>query len=213
MNTLKYTLIGDGSSDKALMSIIKWLLDDLYPKLPNSGVFADFRRLTNPPKKGDIANQIKCASDYYQYDILFYHRDAERNDDNIIEERKKEIASKMDKQNFAKVVCVIPVVMMESWLLFDEIAIKKAAGNRNYKGKLSLPQINKLESIKNSKELLHNLLIDASGKKRSNGKGVNVNYAVHLVAENIYNYNPLRSLQSFKIFEQDLKTAVDTFIF
>ncbi len=50
MKDLKYTLIADGSSDKTLLRIIKWVLDDLYPKLPNQGVFADFRGLPDPPK-------------------------------------------------------------------------------------------------------------------------------------------------------------------
>jgi len=35
MKTLNYTLIADGSSDKALMNIIKWSLDDSYSILPN----------------------------------------------------------------------------------------------------------------------------------------------------------------------------------
>lgn len=40
---LKFTLIADGSSDAVLLNIVKWLLDDLYPTLPNEGQFADFR--------------------------------------------------------------------------------------------------------------------------------------------------------------------------
>ncbi len=39
---LKFTLIGDGTSDKVLINIIKWLLDDLYPTIPIRIEFADF---------------------------------------------------------------------------------------------------------------------------------------------------------------------------
>lgn len=71
LSELKFTLIADGSSDKTLISIIKWLLDDLYPEMPSNGSFADFRHLTKPPKKSEVAAQIKLASQFYPYDILF----------------------------------------------------------------------------------------------------------------------------------------------
>jgi hypothetical protein len=35
---------------------------------------------------------------------------------------------------------------------------------------------------------------------------------VHLVAENIKDYSPLRELSAFREFEKDLKTAVDLFL-
>jgi len=35
---------------------------------------------------------------------------------------------------------------------------------------------------------------------------------VHLVAENIKDYNPLRKLSAFREFEKDLKVAVELFL-
>ena len=46
MNEITYTLIADGSSDKVFLRIIKWCLDDLYPKLPTKEQYADFRTLS-----------------------------------------------------------------------------------------------------------------------------------------------------------------------
>ena len=80
MNEITYTLIADGSSDKVFLRIIKWCLDDLYPKLPTKEQYADFRTLRNPPRAGDVLGQIKYAENYYPFDICFYHRDAESND-------------------------------------------------------------------------------------------------------------------------------------
>ena len=54
MNEITYTLIADGSSDKVFLRIIKWCLDDLYPKLPTKEQYADFRTLRNPPRAGDV---------------------------------------------------------------------------------------------------------------------------------------------------------------
>jgi len=211
MNELKYTLITDGSSDKTLLSIIQWLLNDLYPQLPCIGSFADLRYLKNPPSIGDVQDRIKEAGNLFPYDILFYHRDAEKNDRHIIKKRKEEVLGKIDKQLFNKVVCVVPITMMETWLLIDRDAIKKAAGNRNYVGTIELPDLSKLESIKDPKTELHQKIKTISCLKGRRLKTFNVYHAVHLVAENIKDYSPLRELSAFKEFENDLKMAVDLF--
>lgn len=207
MSLLKYTLIADGSSDKVLMNVIKWLLDDLFPSLPNEGKFADFRGLKNPPKKGDIAAQIARAGEYYPSDLVFYHRDAEIISKDIIKQRKAEIYDAVG--NAGNIVCVVPVVMMESWLLFDELAIKKAAENKNFSGDMQLPILHKMEDIKEPKTFLHQLLKTVSCKKGRNLNTFNVHSAVHLVAENISDFSPLRALSAFKVFENDLKTGVN----
>ena len=89
MKELKYTLIADGSSDKTLLRIIKWSLDNLYPTLPNEGSFADFRFLPNPPK--GLNEKVKNAMHYYPFNVVFIHRDAETTNPKIIEQRYKEI--------------------------------------------------------------------------------------------------------------------------
>ncbi len=212
MESIRYTLIADGSSDKALMNIIKWLLDDLYPTIPNKGTFGDFRNLQNPPKKGDVKMQIQYACRLYPFDILFYHRDAESDTNNIIEERITEIKKQLDEDFHSKTVFIIPIKMMENWLLLDELAIKKAAGNRNYSNTITLPKISRLENLTEPKLFLQNLLKDVSGLKSRQLKNFNVQQAVHLVAENINDFSPLRQLNSFKKFEMDLNLILNNFI-
>ncbi len=207
---LRYTLIGDGSSDKALLNIIKWLLDDLYPALPNKGTYADFRNLIKPPRKDDVLSQIETAGMYYPFDVLFYHRDAEKADKNIISIRKSEVLDKVGAE--LNIVCVVPIVMMESWLLFDESAIKKAAGNRNYRGKINLPSIKKIERESQTKEILHNILRECSGLKNRQLNKFNVHKAVHIVSENIQDFSPLRQLHAFNTLEMDVKHAVNSFL-
>lgn len=212
MKTLKYTLIGDGSSDSILMNVIKWILDDIYPTLPSEGVYADFRHLTNPPEKKDIKNQVQTAKKYYPFDILFYHRDAESKQKNIIQQRTDEIRQHLDESDQITIVCIIPIKMMEAWLLFDENAIKKAAGNRNYNGKIELPDMKKVESEKDPKMLLQDLLKTVSGRRGRYLKKFNVSYHIHLVAENIEDFSPLRTLPAFQVFEKELKVAVNKYL-
>jgi len=209
MESIRFTLIADGSSDKALMNIIKWVLDDLFPTTPNKGTYGDFRMLQKPPKKDEVHKQIQFAQHYYPFDILFYHRDAESNNTTIIEERITEIKGQLDAEFNQKIVCIVPVKMMESWLLIDEMAIKKAAGNKNYKNQINLPPINKLETIKEPKEILHNLLKQVSGLKSRRLKNFNVHQAVHLVTEYTTDYTLLRQLSAFNKFEEDLKDVVN----
>jgi hypothetical protein len=101
---------------------------------------------------------------------------------------------------------------MESWLLFDIEAIKKAAGNRNYKGNIILPQINKIEKENQPKDYLHKILKEVSGAKGRNLNRLNIDKAVHLVVDNIDDFSPLRNLEAFKIFEKDLKDKIEYFL-
>lgn len=212
MEFIRYTLIADGSSDKALMNIIKWVLDDLFPKIPNKGTYGDFRMLQKPPRKDEVYKQIKCAEYYYPFDILFYHRDAESNSIAIIDERIAEIKGQLDAEYHQKIVCIVPIKMMEAWLFIDEMAIKKAAGNKNYNSQVNLPSVNKLEMLTNPKEMLHDLLKKVSGLKSRRLKNFNVHQSVHLVTEYTTDYRLLRHLSAFNKFEEDLKAAVDSFM-
>lgn len=213
MNEVKYTLICDGSSDSTLLEIIEWLFDDLYPTLSANGRYCDFRSLPNPPKQEEVAKRVKIAEYLTPFDICFYHRDAESIDvKDSVSKRIAEIKDVLPDDVKNIVVCVIPVKMMESWLLIDKDAIKKAADNRNYNGNLDLPKLGKLESHQAPKDTLHNLLRQAKNTTGRRQKTFNVDRAVHLVAEYIEDYSPLRQLEAFRMFEADMKKVVDAFL-
>lgn len=206
MNDFKFTLIADGRTDDALIPILKWLLRDLgvnapEPQLPILG------NLRNPPKK--LQDKIAIALDLFPCDILFVHRDAE-SDENPLENRTKEIrrAEKLVKKALPPIVCVIPIKMIESWLLFNEDAIRKVVGNSNGKQELSLPKISEIETISDPKARLEKLLIDASFPNRR-GKRVNIpsNYCIR-IAEEIDDFEPLRNLSAFQELEKELKITL-----
>lgn len=182
MKEMKITLIGDGSFDKTLQEIIRWLVNDLYPQQVFKIQFADFRYLPKPPSKSKPKEQMEKAKELYPFDLLIYQRDAETNTINTVAVRKSEIFSEIGYENKHTVVCVVPVKMMETWLMINKDAIKKAAGNRNYKGELSLPPIAKLEKENSPKEKLHDLLKTASNLKGRRLTKFNVHHSVHLVA-------------------------------
>ncbi len=207
---LKYTLIADGSSDKTLLKIIKWSLDTLYPHLSNEESFADFRFLQKSPKS--LKDKLETAKKIYPFDVVFIHRDAESTNVKVIGQRFAQIKDEIGEIEFQNTVCVIPIKMMEAWLLIDKNAIKKAAGNRNYVGEINLPLLKSLEKENQPKIRLHNLLADASGLKGRNLRKFNPDKAIHLVAEYIEDFSPLRSLISFREFEKDLQRVINKYL-
>ena len=68
MGELKITLVGDGSSDKTLQEVIKWLISDLYPRQIIKIQFADLGYLPTPPPKSEPQKQVQTAKKYYPYD-------------------------------------------------------------------------------------------------------------------------------------------------
>ena len=132
MNNMSYTLLADGSSDRALLPILNWLLQRHLPDYAIQSQVADLSQLPKPPKT--LARRISTSIDLYPCDLLFIHRDAEKQGQ---QKRIKEIneALKALAEPFDKIVIiyVIPVRMTEAWLFFNEKAIGYAASNPNRK--------------------------------------------------------------------------------
>jgi hypothetical protein len=74
---IRYTLLTDGRSDRALMRLLNWLLKIYFPNSTIQHTWADLSKHPNPPKK--LQGKIKKAIELNpRCDILFIHRDAER---------------------------------------------------------------------------------------------------------------------------------------
>ena len=100
--------------------------------------------------------------------------------------------------------------MQEAWLLIDEAAIKTAAGNRRYTGELELPPVNRLEEIPDPKNLLNDLLRQASDLRRRRQRSFRVAKHARLVTEFIEDFSPLRQLSAFAAFEEEVSSAVQS---
>ncbi len=206
MKEIRYTLLSDGSSDKALMPILSWLFYTHCPEYAIQPEWADLRRLPKAPKK--LPERIQCSVDLYPCDVLFVHRDAEKTP---WQQRACEI-----RQALAKIVhpplavCVVPVRMLEAWLLFDEMAIRKAASNPNGNQPLVLPVMNDIEMLPDPKQILHDLLRLASGHsgKRRKRK-LHINRLAFRVTELADNFAPLRELAAFKSLEEEFLKIVN----
>lgn len=206
MQRLRYTLVADGSSDRALLPILTWLLRQFCGAIPIQAEFADLRRLPHPPKR--LSERIHWSVELYPGDLLFVHRDAERAP---IEKREAEIRKALAEspvENSVRVVCVVPVRMQEAWLLIDEAALRKAAGNPNGTQPLAMPDGQKLEALADPKQHLRDLLRQASGLRGRRLERFNWRSSAHRVAEMIGDFGPLYKLAAFRRLAAEVERSV-----
>jgi hypothetical protein len=201
MRELRYTLVSDGPSDDALIPILSWLLHE-HGTLPIIPSWADFRRLTRPPKK--LAARILHALESYPCDLLFVHRDAENQSANWRRNEIDEALAIIGTSPAPIVGHVIPIRMTEAWLLFDEGALRSAAGNPNGKVILNLPKIVDLENVPDPKQILHEQLRVASELRHRRLKSFSAREKSRRVAEYIEDFAPLRVLSAFKTLETEI---------
>ncbi len=209
MEELRYTLLSDGPSDKALMPILTWLLRQRVPNLPIQPSWSDLRWLRTPPR--ELHEKIRESIKLYPCDLLFVHRDAETAS---LEERLGEINQAVSNaivdRQMPAVVCVVPVRMMEAWLLFDINAIRQAAGNPNGTVPLNLPTLSGIESLPNPKRVLHNILRTATELGTYRKRRFDTNIAVQRIPECIEDFSPLRSLSAFIALEEKLRITIES---
>lgn len=202
MKHIEALLICDGSSDAALEHPIRWLLSHAGYRGTLSIQIADFSRTPLPSNR--LNDRIKEACCRYKPDVLFVHRDAERIS---YADRIEEINLALQRSGRINEhsIPIVPVRMLEAWLLFDEAAIRRAAGNPNGNSPISLPRINRIEAEPDPKHLLCELLSQASGLAGRRLKRFRPLSKRHLVAEEITDFSPLEALESFSQLRDALR--------
>jgi hypothetical protein len=205
MTVLASTLLSDGSSDRALIPILNWLLQMNVTQRSLPGTqWADFgyRRI----KPHNLTERVCSAVEDYPCDLLFVHRDAEaQSPDN----RKEEILSAVRAAGIdPPAVCVIPVRMTEAWLLLDERAIRLASGNPRGRKQLNLPTRNSIERVADPKEILFRALRIASEQTGRRLHNLRVEERRHRVAE-LMEWELLRRLPAFHSLETELTTILE----
>lgn len=205
MKDLRFTLLTDGPSDQVLLRHLTWLLQQHLPATAVQPMWAELRRLTRPPRS--LTEKIGTALDLFPCDLLFVHRDAEKDDPRV---RLREIDTAVSQlaREVPPFVCVVPVRMQEAWLLFDEHAIRRAAGNPHGSQRISLPKPGEIESLPDPKRCLHQMLRDASGLSGRRLKKFSERHAAKRVADLIEDFSPLRALSAFADLESRITSVI-----
>lgn len=98
MRTLRGSVLTDGSSDRVLLPVVRWAL--LQRRVACSLTWADLRGFRHARTLGE---RVRRASECYPCDILFVHRDAERQPRDA---RVAEIRTALDGHS-QRSVCVV----------------------------------------------------------------------------------------------------------
>jgi hypothetical protein len=200
LDTVVCTLLADGSSDRVLLPILRWLLEQ-HCRAATELQFVEVL----PSEPANLTERISAALDFYPCHLLFVHRDAEGDDPAL---RQVEVDTAWAECNAnAQLVSVIPVRMTEAWLLLDETAIRGAAGNPNGEAELQIPRVGRLEQHRDPKSILFEALRTASGLSPSRLRGFRPESRRHRIAELMETFEPLRQLPSFVRLEDQLRTA------
>ena len=198
LDTVVCTLLADGSSDRVLLPILQWLMDQHCPAATELN-FADHL----PSEPTGLAERIRAALKCYPCHLLFVHRDAEGEDPAL---RQMQIdTARAGCSPAVHLVSVVPVRMTEAWLLVDEAAIRGAAGNPSGIAALDLPKPGKLERHKDPKAALFEALRTASGCSGARLKDFHPESRRHRVSELMATFAPLRTLPSFARLEAQLQ--------
>lgn len=157
--------IGEGSSDEPLARLIT----DAFA---TRGLDADIRSLRVDwlgMSDKTISGKIGLAQKLYsEFDFVVIHRDCDNQEP---EARLAEIQKAVTEKLGSDFPCVplVPRTMTEAWLLLNEAAIRKAAGKPNSRVRLTLPKLHSVESVRDPKKLLQEVLLTASeetGRRR-----------------------------------------------
>jgi hypothetical protein len=94
--------------------------------------------------------------------------------------------------------------MTEAWLLFDEHAIRCAAGNPNGRVALALSDWRRAETLPSPKEKLFDALRAASELPTRRRRTFHVEQARTRIVDFIADFLPLLELPSFRRFDEDV---------
>lgn len=207
----RYTLLGDGASDRSLLPILDWALGAIAGFAARSTVsqVADLRGLS--PAARSLEDRVRQATRSFPCELLFIHRDSEGQS---VEWRIREIRAAAEAASITTYVPVVPVQMTEAWLLIDEDAIRRAAGNPHGQARLTLPPLARLEEVADPKSRLHEHLCAASEKtgRRLDQFQRRISDRVQRVAGLIDDFSPLLSLPAFARFDASLRSAVASLV-
>lgn len=157
---ISFVLTGEGASDLRLVEHIEnILIEEGFGEV--SGEAPDLSFYRQPVGNSVQEKLVALLKLYPNVDVIFIHRDADRV--GIAGREQEIVAAANNIVSMDRIIPVIPVTMLETWLLADSEAIKRVAGNSGYRGSLlCLPALRQLEAIPDAKRLLLDALCEAS---------------------------------------------------
>ncbi|UZF25780.1 hypothetical protein [Ralstonia pseudosolanacearum] len=186
------------------MRPLQWLVEHHFPGLRTVPQFAQH----DLPARAGLEARITEALQAYPCEVLFVHRDAEREP---YDTRVLEIENVMAATAQQHWIPVVPVRMTEAWLLGSEEAIRSAVGNRNGRISLGLPNRSQWERLPDAKETLFECIRTASELRGRRLASLQVRRIRQLVAQYTEDFGHLRGMESFDVLERHVVNVFGQF--
>lgn len=198
---VRFLLICEGSSDVALVSHIQALLIDCGASEADGSAWYRGRL---------VKDKIRQGLRYHgAVDLLFVHRDADRAG---AAARFAEIGEGVSSADYlGRWVGVVPVRMMEAWLLANEAEIRRVAGRPRATEPLDLPPPHELEDVSDPKQMLRDVLLEAGtprGARRRKRFASDFGAFRKQLAETLPVGGHLEQLAAWVRFRDDVAAAV-----
>ncbi|MEV6606740.1 hypothetical protein [Kutzneria sp. NPDC051319] len=156
--------VAEGTSDAPLAALVTDLFAEHDVRLRLQEPDFSWLKVAKDVRSKVVAGIELAKTDF---NVIVVHRDA---DNAGAAARTQEIVEAVTGLAAgARVVPVVPVRMTEAWLLLDEAAIRRVAGNPNSRAKLGLPKLHEVESVADPKDVLARCLLtaaDCTGRRR-----------------------------------------------
>lgn len=210
MPDLRFTLIGEGPTDDALIPIIVWLLE--HPSLrllPHVDVVPQFVHHESAPDESGFDDRLIATFQNAPTELIFIHRDA---DGPVVTSQAEAIRGVVSRarQRLPQLppgIPIVPVREMEAWLLIDEAAIRRVVRNPRGRVPLGLPHLRAIEACQDPKATLRDACRVASELPRRRWLQVD-GIRPRAVADAIGSFEALRQLPAFQAFEAEVRDVI-----
>lgn len=209
--TVRALYLCEGSSDTGLRFHIEGIAADTGRQILVT--VPDLNRLPNKPGHS-VQDKLRAAQQLSDggnaYDLVVVHRDADRDPP---DRRRTEIAEAVAAVSPGLAhVPVIPVRMLEAWLLLDQSAIREVAGNPNGRVALNLPKPARAESVADPKALLKQAIATASEETGRGLHKLQARFSANRarLLQMLDREGPVKHLASWQSFTNDLREALES---
>ncbi|MBT2411745.1 hypothetical protein J7I94_14405 [Streptomyces sp. ISL-12] len=208
--TVRVLFLSEGTSDQGLVSHVEGIAADLGVPVTVSAPDLRWLRL---PAGHSVTDKLRTTRDLGgAYDLAVIQRDADRGAPEV---RRTEIADAVgDVWPGLAHVPVVPVRMLEAWLLLDEQAIREVAGNPRGRLPLDLPTAASAERVADPKQRLKDTIATASGCKGRRLAELNQRFPKnrHRLLDLLDRHGPVSEVTSWRTFVAELSTALRTVV-
>ncbi|MCU4746889.1 MULTISPECIES: DUF4276 family protein [Streptomyces] len=204
--TMRILFTGEGTSDKGLVPHVEAIAASLGTSVSVSAPDVGRLGLSQCHSVPEKLRALHKLGD--DYDLIVVHRDSDRVP---ASERRNEIAKAVATEWSGQPhVAVVPVRMLEAWLLLDEVSIRQIAENPNGRKSLDLPRGSAVEKMADPKKILKETLATASeytGRRLANFQKRFPQHRQKLL-ERLDPDGPVSQLASWQEFTFDVRKAL-----